>query len=227
MLRKKVVIIGISFVFLFGGAVGAVASSKFKEIKAFLNPALNVELNGELLKPMKALTYEGTTYLPVRDIASMAALNSKIEFDSKNNKLTLGGPRYLNLYSQDSEGFYQLIINGNWHSSVLTNQYTVYSNSYMGIEYYFDTIENGTLESVTASLLEQQPAMKVNLKTATKIAEHDAIEISYKTSESVGKLFIVQNGLDFVFLDFFIDKTKFKESDYEEYEKIKASFNVQ
>lgn len=225
--KRAAAICGVTLVFLLGSAAGAAASSKFKVIKASLNPALKVELNGELLNSMKALIYEGTTYLPVRNVAAMAALNERIEYDAKNNTLILGGPMYLSLFSQESKSSYQLVVNGNWGPSFLTNQHKMYSNSYMGIDFYFENVETGNLESYVTSVLKQTPWLNVTNKTNISLAKQDAIELTYETTDSVGKLAIVQNGTDFVTLKFFVDKTKFKAADNEEFEKIKKSFNIQ
>ncbi|MDQ8734193.1 hypothetical protein [Paenibacillus sp. LHD-38] len=212
--------------FLLGGAAGALANSKFKEIKAFLNPAIKVELNGELLEPMKALVYEGTTYLPVRNIASMAALSSKIEYDSKNNKLTLGSERYIDISTPESEGFYQLIINGNWGPSILTREHLMYSNYYMGIEFYFEKTAAASLDTYVTSALKAS-RIKATHTADIQMAKQNAKEITYETPDSVGKLVIVKYGADYVTLNFFVDKTRFKTSDFKEFDKIKASFNIQ
>ncbi|OMF37260.1 hypothetical protein BK133_06565 [Paenibacillus sp. FSL H8-0548] len=226
MITKKLAVFGVSLVFLLGSAAGAVANSKFQEIKAALNPALNVELNGELLAPMKAIIYEGTTYLPVRNIASMAALSSKIEYDQKNNKLVLGSKKSINVSSPSSEGFYQLIINGNWHPSLLTRNHLLYSNSYMGIEFYFESVEGSSLDSYTASALKAMGGKSTHQAELT-LAKQKAKEISYETPGSVGKLAIVKYGSDYITLNFFVSKPQFKASDFDEFEKIKTSFNIQ
>ncbi|WP_139996799.1 hypothetical protein [Paenibacillus paridis] len=226
MLKKSLVITGVSLVFLLGSAAGALANTKFKEIKASLNPAINVELNGELLEPMKALVYEGTTYLPVRNIASMAALNSKIEYDAKNNKLVLGGERYVNVSSPESEGFYQLIINGNWKPSILASDEVLYSNYYKGIHFYFENADALSLDSYVTDVLKSS-GLKATKTTDIQLAKQSAKEITYENSGTVGKLIIVKYGQDYITLNFFVDKTRFKAADYEDLEKIKASFNIQ
>lgn len=227
MINKKLLICAATLIFLLGTASGVLANSKFKEIKASLNPDLKIELNGQLLSPMKALIYEGTTYLPVREFAAMTALDERFEYDANNNKLILGGPMYLNLFSKESSGFYQLIVNGNWRPSILTDQHMLYSNSYMGIDFYMDKAENGNLKLYANSVMEQSPGLKFSNKADIKLANKDAIELSYETSDTVGKLAIVKNGTDFITLDFYVSKTQFKAADFKEFEKIKASFNIQ
>ncbi|WP_019908702.1 hypothetical protein [Paenibacillus sp. HW567] len=61
----------------------------------------------------------------------------------------------------------------------------------------------------------------------TQINNVDAKVFDYKNSENVGKLAIIHKDSDFVTINFFIDKTRFKESDFKEYDKIIKSFNIQ
>ncbi|AJY75760.1 hypothetical protein VN24_15870 [Paenibacillus beijingensis] len=226
--KKKMIIIGASIVFLLGNAVGAMASSKFKEIKAILNPSLNVEFNGEQLAPMKAINYEGTTYLPIRNISEIAALDSRIEFDSKKNKLIIGGPMYLNLYSQNSDGFYQMIVNGNWHPSIITPNRKIYSNYYMGVDFFLETEASDSLDEYYKSIVnDQSSGIKITSETDTEIFKQQAKEATFESSDSIGKLAIIQNGNDFIIIRFFVDKTRFKQSDFKEYDKMLKSFNIQ
>lgn len=226
MINKKLAVCGISLVFLLGSAAGALANSKFQEIKAALNPALNVELNGELLAPMKAIMYEGTTYLPVRNIASMAALSSKIEYDQKNNKLVLGSKKSIDVSSLTSEGFYQLIINGNWKPSIMTREHVLYSNSYMGVDFYFEKAAASSLDFYAASALKSMGG-KSTYQADITLAKQNAKEITYETADSIGKLAIVKYGSDYITLHFFVSKPQFKATDFDEFDKIKASFNIQ
>ncbi len=80
------------------GAAGVYAGSNLQEIKAYLNSGLGIVVNDKDFKPLdskgKALapiTYNNTTYLPVRAISE--ALQVPVEFDVASNKVRIGGER--------------------------------------------------------------------------------------------------------------------------------------
>jgi len=80
---------------IISGSTGVYAGSKLQEIKAFLNHEIVVEVNNAAFNAVDAkgnklapITYNNTTYLPVRAISD--ALNVPIKFDAANNKVIIG-----------------------------------------------------------------------------------------------------------------------------------------
>lgn len=80
---------------LVGGGVGAFGASNLQEIKAYLDSGLKFKLNGQAYVPTNdkggavlPITYNGTTYLPVRAISN--ALNTAISYDAKTKTISLG-----------------------------------------------------------------------------------------------------------------------------------------
>ncbi|MEK4062725.1 MULTISPECIES: hypothetical protein [unclassified Paenibacillus] len=77
------------------GSAGVYAGSKLQQIKAYLNHGLGIvvdgtpywlkDANGKTLAP---ITYEGTTYLPIRSIAD--ALDVPVAYDAVNSKVRIG-----------------------------------------------------------------------------------------------------------------------------------------
>ncbi|WP_438349984.1 hypothetical protein ACP8HI_04765 [Paenibacillus sp. FA6] len=227
-MKKKISISLIVFIFLIGNAAGVFAATQYKEVKALFYPAVNVELNGQEANSIKALKYEGSLYLSVRSMSEYFGLNSTLKYDSKNNKVTIGGPKYVNIYDPESQNFYQVIVNGNWNSSIQTNSRQMISNYYMGIDINLVIQSETTLDEYYKSLLKNDyEYIKVTNEVNTKIYNTEAKVIDYTTNDSVGKLAVIHKGSDFVTLDFFVDKTRFKEADFKEYEKIINSFNIQ
>lgn len=77
------------------GSAGVYAGTQLETIKAYLNHGLGIEVNGQKFTPtgdkgknLASITYQGSTYLPVRSIAD--ALNTEITYDSKTNKVSIG-----------------------------------------------------------------------------------------------------------------------------------------
>lgn len=77
------------------GSAGVYAGSKLQQIKAYLNHGLGIvvdgspywlkDANGKTLTP---ITYEGTTYLPIRSVAD--ALDVPVAYDAANAKVRIG-----------------------------------------------------------------------------------------------------------------------------------------
>ncbi len=95
-MKKKIVLsVGLVITIILSMAIGAYAASNTEEIKVLLNKSLKVKVNGELLavtdssgKPAYPITYNGTTYLPVRSVGESVGL--KVGFDSNSNTVLLG-----------------------------------------------------------------------------------------------------------------------------------------
>lgn len=95
MSRKRWFAASIAMGMLVTGAAGVYAGSKLQEIKAFLNPDIGITVNGKDFKPVddkgKAIvpiTYDNTTYLPVRAVSE--ALQVPVKYDSASNKVRIG-----------------------------------------------------------------------------------------------------------------------------------------
>ncbi|MEK0317225.1 hypothetical protein [Cohnella sp. 56] len=227
-MKKKIIVPIVAGVFLLGNAAGILAASQYQTVKAYLFPALKVELNGQAAEPVKALNYEGTLYLPAKSLLAYFGLNSAFEYDKKNNSLKMGGPRYLNLHQRFAPQMYQVIINGNWHPSVVTETRQVYSNYYMGIEFALETSKDTTLETYAKQALKDQfKYLNTGKARAARLDGADALFYDYSTSDSVGRLAIVRNGDDFITLNFFVDKTRYTAADMKAFDSILDSFNIQ
>lgn len=80
---------------VFSITIGAYAASNLQKIEVYLNKSLKVKVNGELLEitdssgnPTHPITYNGTTYLPVRSIGESVGL--PVGFDPDSNTVLLG-----------------------------------------------------------------------------------------------------------------------------------------
>nr|WP_306663489.1 stalk domain-containing protein [Myxococcus sp. CA039A] len=76
-------------------SVGAFAASNLEEIKAYLNMGVKIQLNGKAWqakdqegKPLYPITYEGSTYLPVRAVGE--ALGVEIGWDGETETVLIG-----------------------------------------------------------------------------------------------------------------------------------------
>ncbi|HHT03334.1 MAG TPA: hypothetical protein GX005_03305 [Bacteroidales bacterium] len=86
----------LTFGLVVGTTVGVFGNSVIKNITAQINPNLKMELNNKSFKPkdangkeMKPITYQGSTYLPVRALGE--ALGVDITFDSVSQTIGIGG----------------------------------------------------------------------------------------------------------------------------------------
>ncbi|RNB92488.1 hypothetical protein EDM56_01990 [Brevibacillus fluminis] len=227
-MKQKWWVGAIASVFLLGNATGALAGSTWKEIKAYFNPSIKVELNGQEVDGVNALQYNGSLYVPVSSISDYFGLNSKLVFDSKANKLTIGGPMYVDLFDRETANFFQIVINGNWRPSILTDKRKMYSNYYMGVDFRLESAKGMSLgEFVNSALKGTFKYVQANKLTNVKVAGAEAQVIDYETSDSIGKLVFVRKDSDFVTLMFFVDKTRYQAADLKEYDKIISSFNIQ
>lgn len=76
------------------GAAGVYAGSKLEKISAYLNHNISFKVNGTVQsltdsngKKLVPITYQNTTYLPVRAISNMAGIN--VEFDAASQQIRL------------------------------------------------------------------------------------------------------------------------------------------
>lgn len=76
------------------GSAGVYAGTNLESIKASLNHGLGIQVNGSVYTPtangkkLAPISYQGTTYLPVRSIGE--ALNTPVSFDAASNKVIIG-----------------------------------------------------------------------------------------------------------------------------------------
>lgn len=227
-MKKKLGIAVITCIFLTGNAVGVFAAAQYKEVKALFYPSMKVELNGQQADSVKALKYDGSLYLSVKSMSDYLGLNSTLKYDSVNNKVTIGEPRYVNISNSESPNFYQGLVNGNWNYSYLTSSRVILSNYYMGIEMDL-AVQNGTsLEDYAKSLIKNEYSyLKVTNEADTTISNVEAKVINYKDKENVGRLAILHKGSDFLTIHFFVDGSRFKQSDFTEYDNLIKSLNIQ
>ncbi|MET1171572.1 stalk domain-containing protein [Paenibacillus amylolyticus] len=95
MKSKKWLIAAGVFGMVLTGSAGVYAGTQLETIKAYLNHGLAIEVNGQKFTPtgdqgkkLAPITYQGSTYLPVRSIAD--ALKTEVKYDSQNNKVSIG-----------------------------------------------------------------------------------------------------------------------------------------
>jgi len=76
------------------GAAGVYAGSKLEKISAYLNHGITFKVNGAVQsltdsngKKLVPITYQNTTYLPVRVISNMAGIN--VQFDAASQQIRL------------------------------------------------------------------------------------------------------------------------------------------
>jgi hypothetical protein len=68
--KKKTIAASMLGLTLFGFGVVAYADSNLEQISAYINHGIHINLNGSVWKPSSdPITYDGTTYLPVRSAA--------------------------------------------------------------------------------------------------------------------------------------------------------------
>ena len=95
MKSKKWLITASVFGMVLTGSAGVYAGTQLEMIKAYLNHGLAIEVNGQKFTPtgdqgkkLAPITYQGSTYLPVRSIADV--LKTEVKYDSQNNKVSIG-----------------------------------------------------------------------------------------------------------------------------------------
>ncbi|WNS41310.1 stalk domain-containing protein [Paenibacillus sp. MMS20-IR301] len=95
MMYKKWLVAAVIAVLTVTSSAGVFAAAKLQQIKAYLNHSLGVVVDGSPYwlkdgngKTLTPITYEGTTYLPIRSIAD--ALDVPITYDAANYKVRIG-----------------------------------------------------------------------------------------------------------------------------------------
>lgn len=73
------------------GAAGVYAGANLEKISAYLNHGIGIKVEGKAYNTggkLTPITYQNTTYLPVRAIADV--LNVPVQYDAKNNQVLIG-----------------------------------------------------------------------------------------------------------------------------------------
>ena len=112
MNRKKLISsLVLTLVLLCGIAIGAGASGALQEIKAYLDPSITIKMEGEAQTFLDAkgnrvypITYQGSTYLPVRAVAGLAGF--EVNWDQATRTVDLGESKGVDLI--DTYKAYQL-----------------------------------------------------------------------------------------------------------------------
>ncbi|MCI9474450.1 MAG: hypothetical protein HFF31_10625 [Flavonifractor sp.] len=112
MNRKKLISsLVLTLVLLCGIAIGAGASGALQEIKAYLDPTITIKMEGEAQTFLDAkgnrvypITYQGSTYLPVRAVAGLAGF--EVNWDQATRTVDLGESKGVDLI--DTYKAYQL-----------------------------------------------------------------------------------------------------------------------
>ncbi|WP_172253815.1 stalk domain-containing protein [Saccharibacillus deserti] len=95
-MKKKITAAVLTLGLTLTASAGVYAGANLQEIRASLNNGLSLVVNGKAYtakdgngKTLAPITYNGTTYLPVRSIGE--ALNTPVTYDAKNSRVVIGG----------------------------------------------------------------------------------------------------------------------------------------
>ncbi|WP_194543752.1 hypothetical protein [Paenibacillus sp. JZ16] len=89
-LKKSIVAVAVLGMTL-TGAAGVYAGANLEKISAYLNHSIGIKVDGVVYntgKTLTPITYQNTTYLPVRAMADV--LDVPVQYDSKNNLVLIG-----------------------------------------------------------------------------------------------------------------------------------------
>lgn len=129
--KKRIGVFTLCAVFICGASLGAIGASQLQEVKAYINHELKLKLNGVDFVPKRAdgtimppLTYNGSTYLPVRAIAQ--ALSVAVDYDAASQTVYIGEKGRTPLESKHFDHLWscqlsfdqsQLLVNGKQYQS--------------------------------------------------------------------------------------------------------------
>lgn len=216
-MKKKVLVTTMALTVLMSMSFGAFAATKLQEIKAYLNPAIGIKVNGVpvQLKDTSGLnvvpiTYNGATYLPVRAVSD--ALSVAVDFDQANNTVILGekvdgvaiskgfsdmyhtkDPQFTNYGGKDySEVFYDNG-SGNRSSSFMLYPKKQYQKLYLQVAAIDEPIEDLTIkDSDSGIVLKTVQVINPEQNIITIEADIGGVESLYIHSDANknGKVFI-------------------------------------
>ncbi|MFB5763627.1 hypothetical protein [Paenibacillus medicaginis] len=94
-MKKSIITLAVAGMTL-TGAAGVYAGTQLQKITAYLNHQIGIQVNGEAYSladrqgtPLTPITYNGTTYLPVRAIGDV--LDVPISYDASKQQVQIGG----------------------------------------------------------------------------------------------------------------------------------------
>ena len=100
--KKPISILALALVMASCFALGASASGALQEIKAYLDPSITIKMEGEAQTFLDAkgnrvypITYQGSTYLPVRAVAGLAGF--EVNWDQATRTVDLGESKGVDL----------------------------------------------------------------------------------------------------------------------------------
>ncbi|WP_322924626.1 stalk domain-containing protein [Paenibacillus campi] len=95
MKTKKWIAAAMTAGFVMTGSAGVYAGTQLEAIKAYMNHGIQIEVDGKAYTPKGAngtelapITYNGSTYLPVRSLAD--ALNVPVNYNAAQSKVSIG-----------------------------------------------------------------------------------------------------------------------------------------
>ncbi|WP_379137737.1 hypothetical protein [Paenibacillus sp. sgz500958] len=95
MKSKKLIISTMVFGMAVTGSAGVYAGTNMQKISAYLNHSIDIKVNGAAYtlvdangKALAPITYNDTTYLPIRSVSG--ALNVPVTFDKNSNQVLIG-----------------------------------------------------------------------------------------------------------------------------------------
>ena len=132
-IKKTVLALALAMAVMFGLMIGVNAADTLETISAYLNYGITVKYNGEAQELIDAdgnkvypITYNGTTYLPVRAISNI--LGVEVNWDGKTKTVLLEGSRTaLKTPADTSEANFTINQNvrlageTDWHDNVYAN----------------------------------------------------------------------------------------------------------
>ena len=229
LLKKKTVLAFImACIFALGVVAGASAETYLKEIKAYLDQSVtikksreNVELADSNGNPLYPISYNGSLYLPIRAVSEI--FGQPVKWDNETRTVQLGYEKIM-IHNIDSTGIVSIEIDGDWSPSYLTPIGKIYSNSFMGVEFFTLPFEGTDMEEVYAGFMEALPQGAVMIAEAqnreingfpAKVFEY--VTINYDGSKDYSSRAFIQSRSDIYDIHFYVH-----ESHYEQYKHVFA-----
>lgn len=216
-MKKKLFLTTTVFCCAVSMAVGAYGATKLQEIKAYLNPSIAMKVNGVNVQlkdgnglNIVPITYNNTTYLPVRAVSD--ALSVAVDFESATNTIHLGekvngtaiskgftdmyhtkDPQFTTYGGKDYSEVYYNTGSGNREASFLLKPNKQYQKLYLQVAAIDKPIQNLTIKDSDS---------KIVLKTVDVITPEQnlvTIEVDiggsstlyiYSSAEKDGKMFV-------------------------------------
>jgi len=189
-LKKKYFAILIALSLAASMGTGVFAGSKLQEIKAYLNHDIKIVVNGTAVqltnqngKPVVPISYDNTTYLPVRAVSE--ALGVAVSFDAATNTVNLGekvegtsiakgfddmyhtkDPQYTTYQGKDYKEVYYNSASGDRSSSFMLYPKKQYQKLYLQIAAIGENIEKFEIKDAEGSTV---------LKTVDVIKPEDGL----------------------------------------------------